>query len=137
MRLPTTRRLPSSMLEETTVNLASTPGRFSNNLKTCILRTRVFKLLLKFSSRALRETGEAHKWYESKCAGRGEEFLAAFELQLNRLEQTPVLSAEVIVGVRQALPPRFPYSVFYAIRNDLVHVLALRWMPGLFPEGVG
>ena len=80
---------------------------------------------LKFSSRALRETGAAHEWYEAQGAGLGEEFLAATELQLRRLEQAPLLYAEVIAGVRRALLPRFPYGVFYAIRNGTVHVLAV------------
>jgi hypothetical protein len=69
--------------------------------------------------------GEAYEWYESQSSGLGEEFLAATELQLKRVEQAPLLYAEVIAGVRRALLPRFPYAVFYAMRNDLVHVLAV------------
>jgi plasmid stabilization system protein ParE len=92
---------------------------------------------LKFSARALREMGEAHDWYELQSHGLGGEFLAAIELQLKRLEQAPLLYSEVITDVRRALLPRFPYGIFYTVRNDLVHVLAvihnarnsLRW-PG-------
>ena len=62
---------------------------------------------LKFSGRALREIGEA------------------FELQLKRLEQVPLLYTEIIPGVRRTLLPRFPYGVFYSVKNDLVHVLAV------------
>ena len=80
---------------------------------------------LKFSSRALRETGEAQEWYELQNPGLGGEFIAALELQLNRLEQTPQLYAEVIPNVRRALLPRFPFSLFYAVQGDLVHVLAV------------
>jgi toxin ParE1/3/4 len=69
--------------------------------------------------------GEAHEWYEARSPGLGEEFLAAVELQLKRLEQAPQLYAEIIAGVRRALLPRFPYGVFYAVRNDLVHILAV------------
>jgi toxin ParE1/3/4 len=80
---------------------------------------------LRFSPRALRETGEAQAWYEAQSPGLGEEFVAALELQLKRLEQAPLLYAEVIPGVRRALLPRFPYGVFYVVRGDLVHVLAV------------
>ena len=69
--------------------------------------------------------GEAHDWYELRSPGLGEEFLVATELQLKRLEQAPLLYAEVITGVRRALLPRFPYGVFYAVRSDLVHVLGV------------
>lgn len=57
--------------------------------------------------------------------GLGEEFVAALELQLRRLEQAPLLYAEVIPDVRRALLPRFPYGVFYVVRGDLVHILAV------------
>lgn len=80
---------------------------------------------LKFSARALCEIGEAQAWYEQQSSGLGEEFLAAMELQLKRLEQAPLLYAEVVPGVRRALLPRFPYGLFYTLRNDLVHVLAV------------
>ncbi|TRW98095.1 type II toxin-antitoxin system RelE/ParE family toxin [Candidatus Methylobacter oryzae] len=80
---------------------------------------------LKFSSRALREVGEAREWYELQNSGLGEEFIAAMELQIKRLEQAPLLYAEVIPGVRRAFLPRFPYGLFYAVRDDLVHILAV------------
>ena len=69
--------------------------------------------------------GEAREWYETQSTGLGEEFLTAVELQLKRLEQAPLLYAEAIPGVRRALLPRFPCGVFYAIRDDLVHILAV------------
>ena len=49
---------------------------------------------LKFSARALRETGEAQEWYELQSPGLGAEFMAAMELQLKRLEQAPLLYSE-------------------------------------------
>jgi len=80
---------------------------------------------LKFSTRALRETGKAQEWYELQSPGLGEEFIAAMELQLKRLMQSPLLYAEVVPGVRRALLPRFPYGLFYVLRGELVHVLAV------------
>ena len=80
---------------------------------------------LKFSSRALHEIGEAQEWYESQSAGLGDEFIAAMELQLKRLEQAPLLYAEVIPHIRRALLPRFPYGLFYVVRGNLIHILAV------------
>jgi len=45
---------------------------------------------LKFSARALRETGDAQEWYELQSPGLGAEFMGAMELQLKRLEQAPL-----------------------------------------------
>jgi plasmid stabilization system protein ParE len=80
---------------------------------------------IKFSVRALREIGEAQEWYELQSPGLGEEFIAVMELQIKRLEQAPLLYAEVIPKVHRALLPRFPYGMFYAVRSNLVHVLAV------------
>jgi plasmid stabilization system protein ParE len=92
---------------------------------------------LKFSARALREVGEAREWYELQTPGLGEEFIAAMELQLKRLEQAPLLYAEIIPGVRRALFPRFPFGLFYTVRENLVHVLAVLHdarNPGRWPK---
>ncbi len=78
---------------------------------------------LKFSTRALREIGETQEWYELHSPGLGDEFIAAMELQLKRLEQAPLLYAEVIPRVRRALLPRFPYGVFYAARGPSILTL--------------
>ena len=80
---------------------------------------------LKFSGRAVREVGEAYEWYDAQSQGLGSEFEVAFELQLKRLEQVPLLYSEVLSGVRRTLLPRFPYGVFYVVKNDLVHILAV------------
>ena len=47
------------------------------------------------------------------------------ELQLKQLEHALLLFAEVIPSVRRCLLPRFPYGLFYVIRGELVHVLAV------------
>ena len=96
---------------------------------------------LKFSGRAVREIGEAFSWYEEQRSGLGAEFDLVFELQLKRLEEDPLLYIEIIPGVRRTLLPRFPYGVFYTVKNDLVHVLAVihharhprRWPQGRSP----
>ena len=73
----------------------------------------------------MREIGEAKEWYEFQNPGLGEEFIAAMELQLKRLEQAPLLYAEVIPNVRRALLPRFPYGLFYTVRGNLIQILAV------------
>lgn len=86
---------------------------------------RIVAYRLKFSGRAVREVGEAYEWYEAQSEGLGSEFELAFELQLKRLEQVPLLYTEVLPGVRRTLLPRFPYGVFFVLRKDLVHILAV------------
>jgi plasmid stabilization system protein ParE len=80
---------------------------------------------LKFSARAVREVGQAYEWYEAQSEGLGSEYQAALELQMRRLVQAPSTYAEILPGVRRTLLPRFPYGVFYAVKNDLVYILAV------------
>jgi toxin ParE1/3/4 len=94
---------------------------------------------LKFARRAVREIGEAFEWYEAQSPGLGLEYQAALALQLRRLELAPTQYAEVFPGVRRTLLARFPYSVFYTVQRDLVHILAVmhtarnpkRWPPAV------
>jgi len=93
---------------------------------------------LKFSGRAVREIGEAFSWYEEQRSGLGAEFELFFELQLKRLVENPLLYAEILPGVRRTLLPRFPYGVFYTLKNDLIHVLAVIHLarhPRRWPQG--
>ncbi|MHB8949596.1 MAG: type II toxin-antitoxin system RelE/ParE family toxin [Rhodoferax sp.] len=80
---------------------------------------------MKFAGRAVREIGEAFEWYEQQSNGLGSEFELAFHLQLKRLEQVPLIYPEILPGVRRTLLPRFPFGVFYTVKNDLVYVLAV------------
>lgn len=86
---------------------------------------RVVAYRLKFSARAAREVGAAYDWYETQSPGLGLEFELAFELQLKRLEQVPLLYPEVVPDVRRTLLSRFPFGVFYVVGGDLVHILAV------------
>ena len=86
---------------------------------------RVVAYRLKFSGRAVREVGEAHEWYAAQSEGLGLEYEAALELQPRRLEQALLLYAKISPGIRRALLPRFPYAVFFAIKGDLLHILAV------------
>ena len=86
---------------------------------------RIVAYRLTFSGRAVREVGEAHEWYEVQSEGLGAEYEAALELQLRRLEQAPLLYPEIVSGVRRTLLPRFPYAVFFTVKDDLVHILAV------------
>ena len=44
---------------------------------------------------------------------------------MKRVEQVPLMFPELLPAIRRTLLPRFPYGVFYTVRLDLVHVLAV------------
>ena len=65
------------------------------------------------------------RWNEGQRAGLGDEFLEAAEELFQRLRQRPELYAEIGQGVRRCLLPRFPYHVYYRLREDRVVVLTV------------
>lgn len=80
---------------------------------------------LKLSARALREVGKAREWYEMQRIGLGEEFVAEAESQIEKVRENPLLYPEPIPKIRWSHLPKFPYSIFYTIRGDLVFVLSV------------
>lgn len=80
---------------------------------------------LTVSRRALREIGEAYEWYEEQVPGLGPAFLDEVETQVKAIVESPLQYVEIQRNVRRALISRFPYGVFYALKGDLVSVLAV------------
>jgi plasmid stabilization system protein ParE len=68
----------------------------------------------------------AQKWYEEqrKRKGLALEFYTEFSAVLNRLVDTPLIYPEVYRGVRRAILHRFPYLVWFRVRDSVVTVLA-------------
>jgi plasmid stabilization system protein ParE len=77
------------------------------------------------SRRAAREAGEAYEWYEEQRPGLGLDFLEALQVQLDLIQKSPRLFAEVIPGVRRTLLAHFPYGVFYASKGEIISILAV------------
>ena len=74
--------------------------------------------------RAELDVDEAYAWYEARAEGLGEAFLRAVEACFARMVRHP--EAHVVHGrVRRARLHRFPYGVYYVIREDFIDVLAV------------
>jgi plasmid stabilization system protein ParE len=57
----------------------------------------------------------AYDWYEERCAGLGDEFLAAQAETLLRLEADPERFPPYYRDFRRVLTHRFPYKIFFRI----------------------
>ena len=78
-----------------------------------------------FRPAARHDFSEAFAWYEEQRAGLGGRFEAAVEAILERIAESPEAFPGVHRDVRRALLRRFPYGVFYRLRGDTVHILAI------------
>ena len=82
-------------------------------------------LPLRVRRRAELDVDEAFAWYESRVEGLGEAFLRSVDACFSRIRRHPGAPAVAHGRVRRARLHRFPYSVFYTIREDFIDVLAV------------
>jgi plasmid stabilization system protein ParE len=75
--------------------------------------------------RAVAEVKETHDWYETRASGLGATFLGELERVLEVLEDHPLRFPIVHGAVRRALTRRFPYAIWFRIRQEQVVVLAV------------
>jgi plasmid stabilization system protein ParE len=73
---------------------------------------------------AEREIQEAFDWYEERSEGLGLEFLRAADACLSTVRRNPEAFPVVHEQVRRALLRRFPYALFYLLRDDTIVVIA-------------
>jgi len=76
------------------------------------------------STKAQREIRDATAWYEEQTRGLSAEFIRAVELNLGYVQRNPLLFTETLPGIRRIGLRRFPYSLFYRIRDEKITVLA-------------
>lgn len=74
---------------------------------------------------AERELNDAADYYDRVRPGLGSAFLGDVEAALAALAQSPLAGPPLEGAVRAWLVQRFPYRIFYVVREDHVRVLAL------------
>ncbi len=82
-----------------------------------------FPIVLRPEARA--EFDEAFDWYEQRRAGLGAEFAERVHAAFRQISVMPELHAVVHKDVRKALIRKFPYALFYRIRDGQIVVLAV------------
>ncbi|HXC98551.1 MAG TPA: type II toxin-antitoxin system RelE/ParE family toxin [Verrucomicrobiae bacterium] len=87
---------------------------------------------VRFTSAAELEIREALLYYEANQQGLATEFLAEVEAATDRITSHPHAWAAISPRTRRCRTHRFPYGIFYQIRNDeilIVSVMDLRRDP--------
>ena len=82
-------------------------------------------LPLTLRPRAEADLDDARRWYEARLPGLGDAFLGSADACLARIQRHPRAHPEVHPRVHRASLRRFPYGVFYTIREDRIDVLAV------------
>jgi toxin ParE1/3/4 len=75
--------------------------------------------------RAELDIDEAYAWYESRAEGVGDVFLRSVEACFARIERNPEAHVVAHGRVRRARLHRFPYGIYYTVREEFIDVLAV------------
>lgn len=71
------------------------------------------------------ELNEAADYYDLESPGLGGIFLDAVDGGFARIREHPDAATEVASGVRKLVLARFPFMIIYAVRTDVIRVLAI------------
>lgn len=63
-------------------------------------------------------------WYDERGAGLGKEFLREVDASLLSIQRNPELYPLIHNQIRRAMLRRFPYGIFYYLRDERIVVLA-------------
>ena len=74
---------------------------------------------------AKRDLRAAFEWYEEQLDGLGHEFIISAKASFSRLERTPGIYRKIFEDFQRAPIRRFPFGIFYLVRSDKIHVLAI------------
>lgn len=78
-----------------------------------------------YRRQARREFDEAGDWYDRERAGLGLEFLVEIERLLSHIAATPNQFSIIHRDVRKAVAQRFPYCIYFRVRDQCIVVLAV------------
>ena len=81
------------------------------------------KLILRPEAEA--DALEAYRWYSEQLPGLGDDFLSEVERALETIRANPEANRKVHREFRRTFTRRFPYGIFYAIRDGGIVVFAI------------
>ena len=80
---------------------------------------------LKLKPEVYDDIKTAYDWYETQRTGLGEDFLLTLEESYSKIRRTPKAYQLIYKMARRKLVRRFPYGVFFVLRDDAVIVIAI------------
>ena len=80
---------------------------------------------LRFLPEVEEDVITGYVWYEEKSPGLGEEFLRMFYASAGELPRNPLLYLKVYSEFRRRLLRRFPYAIYFMIKDDAIIVFGV------------
>lgn len=79
---------------------------------------------VRFTPEAEADLLAVKAWYSNAHVGLSHEFRLAVDARIQTISRLPSADPVVLSPIRRALLPRFPYCLYYVLRDDDVVVLA-------------
>ncbi len=76
------------------------------------------------SPEAQLDLEDAYYWYEDQNKGLGSEFIRVIDASLSAIQRNPFAYTSVDKQVRKKLVRKFPYGLFYIVKNENIVVIA-------------
>jgi plasmid stabilization system protein ParE len=80
---------------------------------------------IKFKPEVYEDIKTAYDWYESQKIGLGEDFILMLEESYENIAKTPKIYQLIHKTVRRKLIKKFPYGIFFTIKDNNVIILAI------------
>ncbi|MCC7422496.1 MAG: type II toxin-antitoxin system RelE/ParE family toxin [Planctomycetaceae bacterium] len=74
---------------------------------------------------AAKDILDVFEWYESEREGLGHDFVQSVEETLERIRESPEGPALIYRDIRVRTTHRFPYGVYYRLREDTIRIMAV------------
>jgi len=68
---------------------------------------------------------DAFQWYQTQRTGLGHDFKMCVDSVLSNLVKHPTIHKKVFQNIRRAVIKRFPFGVFYIVKDKSIVVLAV------------
>jgi toxin ParE1/3/4 len=81
---------------------------------------------LSYHPEAEVELIEAAKFYQRRSKGLGEHFLREFDAAVTQIQASPERWAVVEGDLRCHTMKRFPFGIYYRVRDDKLHILVVK-----------
>jgi hypothetical protein len=90
-----------------------------------------YRLLIR--SQAELDIAAVAIWYNARATALGCSFVLAVDAAIAGISRSPLLYTRYHQEIRKINLRRFPYGVFYVVKDDLISVIAVKYL-GLNPS---
>ena len=94
---------------------------------------------VEFHEQALAEAQAAYDWYAERSPAAAEAFITELDEAIDQIQVFPNSGAVHLSGSRRQVMKRFPFSVIYREREEIVEVVAVahgRRRPGYWKKRI-